>query len=309
MTKPTLWFAGTPLFAAHALTTLIENQQYHIAGVLTQPDRPAGRGRKIQMSAVKQVALNHQLPVEQPSKLTENPFPDFAQPDLIIVAAYGLLLPQWFLDIPRLGCLNIHASLLPRWRGAAPIQRAIEAGDTESGVGIMQMDAGLDTGAVWLEKRTPITDTTTAQELHDTLMQLGSEALLEALPLVLSEQQRPTPQPTTGITYAHKLTKQEAAINWQEDAYTIVRKIRAFSGYPVAHTQLNGETIRIHQAIALSETAQAPSGTVISHHAEGIDVATKEGTVRLIQLQFPSKTITTAAQLKNSRDLTGQQFL
>ena len=211
MNSPRLWYAGTPAFAAHSLQALID-AGYSIDGVLTQPDRPAGRGRKLTASAVKQTAAAHHIPVAQPEKLHADapPFPELPRPDLIIVAAYGLLLPPWFLAYPRLGCINIHASLLPRWRGAAPIQRAIEAGDRETGVGIMQMDEGLDTGAVWQESRLTIAPDDTAATLHDRLMQLGADTLLRALPDILAQTRVPTPQATEGITYAHKLSKAEA---------------------------------------------------------------------------------------------------
>ena len=191
-----LWFAGTPAFAAYSLQALIDSGDYLIDGVLTQPDRPAGRGRKLTASAVKQTALAHAIPVAQPEKLHADalPFPDLPRPDLIIVAAYGLLLPPWFLEYPRLGCLNIHASLLPRWRGAAPIQRAIEAGDAETGICIMQMDQGLDTGAVWTEARLPISADDTAASLHDRLMTLGSDTLLRTLPDILAQSRQPVPQ-------------------------------------------------------------------------------------------------------------------
>lgn len=310
MTTTHLWFAGTPEFAAYSLNALIESGLYHIDGVLTQPDRPAGRGRKLTASAVKNVALAHDIPIAQPEKLRQDtpPFSELPRPDLVIVAAYGLLLPQWFLEYPRLGCLNIHASLLPRWRGAAPIQRAIEAGDLETGIGIMQMDKGLDTGAVWLEKRTPITNSTTSPILHDTLMHLGAEVLLEALPIVLSEQHRPTPQAEDGVTYAHKLSKAEAQIDWSESGETIARKIRAFAGFPVAHTQLNGETIRIHHAEHLEATHNATLGEILQHDKYGLTVGVKDGKLRITTLQLPNKPIISAAELKNSRNLIGQHF-
>lgn len=308
MTKPQLWFAGTPEFAAYSLEALLQ-AGYAVAGVLTQPDRPAGRGRKLSPSAVKMVAQQHGLPIAQPEKLQADapPFADLPRPDLIIVAAYGLLLPQWFLDYPRLGCINIHASLLPRWRGAAPIQRAIEAGDSETGIGIMQMDKGLDTGAVWLEKRLSIADDD-AVSLHRRLMHLGAEALLEALPLILSSSGKPQPQAAEGITYAHKLSKTEAAIDWQDSAANIWRKIRAFNLFPVAYGELEGENLRIYAASILAQESSAAAGRIIAHSKAGVDVACGDGVLRLQLLQFPGKQAMSAAELRNGRDLSGKQF-
>ena len=303
-----LWFAGTPAFAAHSLQALIDSGDYTIDGVLTQPDRPAGRGRKLTASAVKETALAHNIPVAQPEKLHADapPFPDLPRPDLIIVAAYGLLLPPWFLSYPRLGCLNIHASLLPRWRGAAPIQRAIEAGDHETGICIMQMDAGLDTGAVWTEARLPIADSDTAASLHDRLMMLGSDTLLRTLPDVLAQNRQPLPQATDGITYAHKLNKAEARLDWHNNIITLDRKIRAYNPTPIAHTTLDGEPLRIHAAHILNHSATAAPGTIVAHHADGLDVACADGTLRITRLQLPGKSATDAAALRNSRDLSGQ---
>ena len=305
-----LWFAGTPAFAAHNLQTLIDSGDYTIDGVLTQPDRPAGRGRKLTASAVKETALAHNLPVAQPEKLHADtpPFAELPRPDLIIVAAYGLLLPPWFLAYPRLGCLNIHASLLPRWRGAAPIQRAIEAGDAETGICIMQMDKGLDTGAVWTEARLPITADDTAASLHDRLMTLGSATLLRTLPDVLAQTRQPTPQAADGITYAHKLNKAEARLDWHAPVATLDRKIRAYNPTPIAHTTLDGEALRIHAAHVLNHHPAAAPGTITAHHADGLDVACADGTLRITRLQLPGKTATDAAALRHSRDLTGQQL-
>lgn len=309
---PTLWFAGTPSFAAHSLAALISAPQYQITAVLTQPDRPAGRGKKLTASPVKQLAQSHNIPIAQPERLDEStpPHPNLARPDLIIVAAYGLLLPPWFLNYPRLGCINIHASLLPRWRGAAPIQRAIEAGDTETGIGIMQMATGLDTGDIWLEKRLSIDPRENSQSLHERLMHLGAEALLEALPLILTQSTQPTPQATHGITYAHKLNKAEGQLNWQHSTRQLDRQIRAFSGYPVAHTQLDGQILRIHQAQPLTtDTApNQPPGTVLAHTTQGLDVATGDGTLRISELQLAGKAKVTAQALRNGTNLTGKQL-
>lgn len=310
MTRPRVWFAGTPKFAAYSLQALIDDGGYDVQGVLTQPDRPAGRGRKLTASAVKQTALAHGIAVAQPEKLRREdmPFARLPVPDMLIVAAYGLLLPQWMLDYPRLGCLNIHASLLPRWRGAAPIQRAIEAGDRETGICIMQMEAGLDTGPVWRSAGLPIDTQTTAGELHDALMVLGAKILLAALPDVLASKRSPVPQDEALATYARKLDKAEAAIDWQAEPALIARRIRAFSPFPVAYAQLDGETLRIHRAVLLdSDSRQAP-GTIAAHHEHGLDVALHGATLRVTRLQLPGKAVMDAAELRHSRNLTGQRL-
>ena len=243
-------FAGTPEFAAIALAQ-IKAAGFDVVLALTQPDRPAGRGLKLQASAVKQLALTHNIPVAQPRSLRlEGKFPEdaiaarvaieAAQADIMVVAAYGLILPQWVLDAPRLGCLNIHGSLLPRWRGAAPIHRAIEAGDSETGITIMQMDAGLDTGDMLLIETLPIAPTDTTGVLHDKLAAMGGKMVVEALHLAVKGELRPVKQPQAGVTYAHKVEKHEAAINWNQTADQIVRRIRAFNPFPGAHTMLNG---------------------------------------------------------------------
>lgn len=305
-TKPTLWFAGTPSFAATALQALIESEQYTITGVLTQPDRPAGRGRKLQPSAVKTLALAHGLPLSQPEKLRADIalFTDQVPPDIMVVAAYGLLLPQWVLEYPRLGCLNIHASLLPRWRGAAPIQRAIIAGDAQTGISIMQMDKGLDTGAVWLKKSLEIGEQSAAV-LHDALAKLGAEALLEALPIVFAQTHSPIAQDNALATYADKLSKAEARIDWQQDSFCIARLIRGYNPSPVAHTQLNGETLRLYQATPFNTEHTAPVGTVLAHDKDGLMIACGKGSLRVTELQLPNKNRTSAGSLRNSRDLTG----
>src|SRR5450830_1626828 len=251
-------FAGTPEFARVALERL------HAAGfevplVLTQPDRPAGRGLKLQPSPVKQWALEQGVAVAQPRSLRlDGKYPDeaaagreailAARADVMVVAAYGLILPQWVLDTPRLGCLNIHASLLPRWRGAAPIHRAIEAGEAETGVTIMQMDAGLDTGDMLLVDKLPIAATDTTATLHDKLAALGGQLMVETLTLAASGGLQPVPQPAEGITYAHKIEKHEAAIDWAQAAELIVRRVHAFNPFPGASAVLNGETLKIWTA-------------------------------------------------------------
>lgn len=288
-------FAGTPEFARVALERL------HAAGfdvplVLTQPDRPAGRGMKLQASPVKQFALDHGMAVAQPRSLRlDGKYPDeaaaardallAARPDVMVVAAYGLILPQWVLDLPRLGCLNIHASLLPRWRGAAPIHRAIEAGDAQTGVTIMQMDAGLDTGDMLLTEALPIAGTDTTGALHDRLADLGGRMIVEALELAACGGLRPVPQPAEGVTYAAKIEKAEAAIDWRQPAAVIERRERAFSPAPGLATTLAGEAVKVWRVGAEAAAAGAPPGQVLSAGAEGIRVATGEGVLNLLELQ------------------------
>ena len=281
-----LWFAGTPAFAAHNLQTLIDSGDYTIDGVLTQPDRPAGRGRKLTASAVKETALAHNLPVAQPEKLHADapPFAELPRPDLIIVAAYGLLLPPWFLAYPRLGCLNIHASLLPRWRGAAPIQRAIEAGDAETGVCIMQMDAGLDTGAVVSEHRYAIGDNDTAQDVHDALMELGAAAIVEDLQRLEREGSlKAVAQPENGVSYAAKFGKEDARLDWNQDAALLLRKIRAFNPVPAAWVEYQGKPLKIWRAEPANGSGRA--GSIIQADAGGITVACGSGALRITELQ------------------------
>ncbi|MDO4434975.1 MAG: methionyl-tRNA formyltransferase [Cardiobacteriaceae bacterium] len=309
-TKPRLWFSGTPEFAAVSLKVLCESDDYEVEYVLTQPDRPAGRGQKAQMSAVKQCALHYGIPIDQPEKLNDpKRFEGKNPPDVMVVVAYGLLLPEWVLQFPRLGCLNIHGSLLPRWRGAAPIQRAIEAGDCETGIGIMQMDKGLDTGAVWHEERLPILPTDTSATLHDKLATLGAKALLTTLPLVLNQSALPTPQAHENAVYAHKLRKEEAWLDWQQPADMLERKIRAFNPYPIAQSYLGEQIVRIHSATFVPSNHQESAlGTVVRHDKSGIWVQAHGGLLALQAVQFPSKKIILAADLRNSHNLTGQQF-
>jgi methionyl-tRNA formyltransferase len=296
-------FAGTPEFARVALEAL-EAAGFEIALVLTQPDRPAGRGMKLQASPVKQFALARGWPVAQPRSLRlDGKYPDEAQaaretiaaarPDAMVVAAYGLILPQWVLDAPRLGCLNIHASLLPRWRGAAPIHRAIEAGDDETGITLMQMDAGLDTGAMLLREATPIGEDETTAGLHDRLAALGGRLVVEALRQAFAGTLRPVGQPAEGVTYAHKIEKHEARIDWAQDADVIARRIRAFDPFPGATGIFGGETVKLWRAraarrpagIAPAGDAVAP-GTVLAATPAGIDVVTGSGgVVSLLELQ------------------------
>jgi len=294
-----LVFAGTPEFAASALAQL-HSAGHEIALVLSQPDRPAGRGMKLQASPVKQFALKHGMGVIQPRSLRmDGKYPEDAQAtrlaleavgaDAMVVAAYGLILPQWVLDLPRLGCFNIHASLLPRWRGAAPIHRAIEAGDTHTGITIMQMDAGLDTGDMLLTQSLPIHANDTTGALHDRLAELGGNLMVRTLELAGLKRLQPEPQPLQGITYASKIDKAEAAIDWSQTAQTITRKVRAFNPFPGASTQLNAETLKIWSAevsLEVSENDQS-FGQIMAITPTGISVAAMNSVVNITELQRP----------------------
>lgn len=309
-----LIFAGTPEFAVPCLTALLDAGQT-VIGVYTQPDRPAGRGRQLQMSPVKTAALAHGLPVYQPESLKRDPEAvatlQALGADLMVVVAYGLLLPQTVLDAPRLGCVNVHASLLPRWRGAAPIQRAMLAGDAETGICIMRMEAGLDTGPVYHRVSTPIDAQMSGGQLHDRLAALGAQALLEALPEIAAGTRSPEPQDDSQATYAHKLTKDEAAIDWQQPAALIARQVRAFDPWPVAYTQLDGASVRIWSAEAEDDancSAAVTPGTVLSAERRGIRVATGSGVLRLTRLQPPGKKPMSAAEYLNARQLEGARF-
>lgn len=276
-------FAGTPEFARQALAAIIA-AGHEVVLVLTQPDRPSGRGMKLTPSPVKVEAENHGIPVCQPEKLKD---PASHEPirtagaDVMVVAAYGLILPQAVLDIPKLGCFNIHASLLPRWRGAAPIQRAIEAGDSETGICIMQMEAGLDTGPALIEKRLPITESDTGESLHDKLAVLGAKAIVEALES--HGRLVPVPQPSEGVTYAAKLGKDDARLDWQLSATELARKIRAFNPVPGAWTLLNGEPLKIWRATP--DSSKGKPGEVLAASAEGLVVGCGEGAIKIMELQ------------------------
>lgn len=281
-------FAGTPAFTLPCLDALATSQ-HRLQAIYTQPDRPAGRGRKLQASAVKEWAQTHQLPVQQPINFKQNETIDQLAsyaPDILIVIAYGLILPRVVLDLPRLGCINVHASLLPRWRGASPIQHAILKGDTETGVTIMQMDAGMDTGAMLTHVSCAIGNDNAGQ-LHDRLAQLAIAPLLATLDALEAGQIKGTEQNNDLATYAPKINKEDAAINWQEPAVVIDRQIRAFNPWPIAHTHTNDTTLRVHQARLVSQTHSEKPGTILSIDKTGILVAAGELAVLIERLQFP----------------------
>lgn len=294
-------FAGTPEFAAHHLQALLD-ARHQVIAVYTQPDRPAGRGQKLMPSPVKQLAQHHGIAVHQPPTLRD----PAAQaelaalaPDLMVVVAYGLILPQVVLDIPRLGCINSHASLLPRWRGAAPIQRAVEAGDAESGVTVMRMEAGLDTGPMLLKARTPIGPEDTGGTLHDRLAGLGAAAVVQALEGLATGTLAGEVQDDALATYAHKLNKDEATLDWQRPAAELERRIRAFTPWPVCHTRLDEETVKVLGA--RSGQGTGVPGTILSASRDGLVVACGEGALCLTRLQLPGGKPLDFADLYNSR--------
>jgi methionyl-tRNA formyltransferase len=317
-----LIFAGTPEFAQRAMVAL-HAAGHEIVLVLTQPDRPAGRGMKLQPSPVKQWALEHHVPVAQPRSLRlDGKYPEdaaaaretllAANADAMVVAAYGLILPQWVLDLPTKGCLNIHASLLPRWRGAAPIHRAIEAGDTQTGITIMQMDAGLDTGDMLLVRTQAILPADTTAALHDRLAVLGGEAIVQALAEI--DRLKPLPQPAEGVTYAHKIEKAEAALDWTLPAELLARRIRAFDPFPGMTVPLptpsGQETLKLWQAVAEPAEHPAEPGTVLRADASGVRVACGQGQLCLTQLQRPGgKRLNAADFLRGCPLQVGQRLV
>ncbi|UYZ82586.1 methionyl-tRNA formyltransferase [Entomomonas sp. E2T0] len=290
MTTPLkIIFAGTPEFAAIHLEKIIKQNKYQLVGVYTQPDRPAGRGKKLMASPVKVLAEQHGIPVFQPSTLkTIEAQQQLAElePDLMVVVAYGLILPQTVLDIPKLGCINSHASLLPRWRGAAPIQRAIQAGDKESGVTVMQMEAGLDTGPMLLKVTTPITEQDTGGSLHDRLTELGANAIIEAIDGLANHTLKGEQQDDSLATYAHKLTKEEAQIDWNKSAIELANTVRAFNPWPICHTLIQGQSLKILEAKLVD--LQGMAGRILEISKEGLIVACGSQALCLTKLQLPN---------------------
>ena len=308
-------FAGTPAFALPALDALAASP-WQLVGVLTQPDRPAGRGRGLAASPVKQRALALGLPVAQPARLRspdeQQALRDFA-PDLLVVVAYGLILPPAVLALPRLGCLNIHGSLLPRWRGAAPVQRAVLAGDSESGVSIMQMDAGLDTGPVHAHRAVPIGAQQSSGELAEQLALLGAQLLVEVIAALVAGTAHATPQPAEGVSYAHKLAKHEGLVDWARPATQIARQVRGCNPWPVAETSFNGAQLRLWRAQALADDdagreAIAPGaapGTVLGLRGQRLQVACGTGVLAIEELQPAGKRRMGATEFAAARDLAG----
>lgn len=302
-------FAGTPEFAAEALRAIIA-AGFEVPLVLTQPDRPAGRGMQLMPSPVKQVAFAHGIPVDQPEKLrtdAQQATLRAVNAEILVVAAYGLILPQAVLDLPRHGCVNIHASLLPRWRGAAPIHRAIEAGDSETGITIMQMDAGLDTGDMLLKRAIPIAPDDTTASLHDKLAALGGEMIVDALHRIALCELAPAPQPAEGVTYASKIAKTEAALDFREPAEVLARRLRAFDPFPGGVATIDGQPIKLWRAVA--EAGAGEPGTILGADGHGVRVACGSGVLRLTELQKPgSKRLAAADFLRGLPLQAGQRF-
>jgi methionyl-tRNA formyltransferase len=310
-----LGFAGTPLFAVAALDALARSR-HALAAVFTKPDRPAGRGQTLQMSPVKQRALELGLPVHQPSSFKTPDAVDLLRGldlDALIVVAYGLILPAGALAAPRLGCFNIHASLLPRWRGAAPIHRALLAGDAVTGITIMRMETGLDTGPMLAVRAVPIEALDTAGSLHDRLAGLGGELIVEALNSIADGTAHEEPQPALGITYAEKISKAEAIIDWRDEPSAVLRRVRAFNPWPIAETRLDGVQCRVWEAdlappgVILPAHGAAP-GTVLAATSAGVDVACGRGAVRLLRLQLAGRKPLPAREFIQAQRLAGARF-
>lgn len=303
MNKLKLIFAGTPDFAARHLAALLSSD-HEVVAVYTQPDKPAGRGQKLTASPVKELALANDLPVYQPASLrNEEAQAELAAlgADLMVVVAYGLILPKAVLDTPRLGCLNVHGSLLPRWRGAAPIQRAIWAGDNETGVTIMQMDVGLDTGAMIRKVSCPIAADDTSASLYDKLAELGPQALVDTLNAMAAGETAAEAQDDALANYAQKLSKEEARIDWSMEAVAIERCIRAFNPWPISWFEAAEQTIKVWQAEVIDSDHGQPAGTLLKADKQGIDIATGKGVLRLLTLQPPGKKAMSVPDLLNSR--------
>ncbi|MEX2353019.1 MAG: methionyl-tRNA formyltransferase [Gammaproteobacteria bacterium] len=294
-------FAGTPELAATILKSLVEDSPHQVSSVYTQPDRPAGRGRRLQQSPVKLLAQQYQLPVLQPGNPTELESDNNLETvDVLVVAAYGMILPETVLNKPRFGAINIHTSLLPRWRGAAPVQRAILAGDTETGITIMQMDPGLDSGDILFQRGCPITTDDTTGTLLGKLSNIGSECILIILDKLMNGSLQPVPQADDGVTYAHKIKKSEAVVDWNQPALEIDRQIRAFNPAPVATATLNNQSLRIWQAVVLDQANKGASpGSLVNYSAAGLDIATGDQILRVLRLQLPGKKVVTCRDFFN----------
>jgi len=302
-------FAGTPDFALASLRALCDSAVVPLA-VYTQPDRPAGRGKKLRASPVKEYALAQNIEVRQPESLKDSDIAaEMAEcdADLMVVAAYGLILPQAILDLPRHGCLNVHASLLPRWRGAAPIQAAILAGDEETGVSLMKMTAGLDSGPVFAGQPVRIGDNETAGELHDRLAQLGGEMLCEYLPDLLEGRLEAEPQDETLVTYAGKISRSDAAMTWDDSATELLRQVRAYNPTPGAYFDFDGEQVKCWSAIGIEAQGEA-AGTVVAAGRDGIDVACGDGALRMLELQRPGRGRISAAEIANQLSLSRRRL-
>ncbi len=309
--KPRIAFAGTPEFAVPALEALLSTGA-SIADVLTQPDRPAGRGRKLAPSAIKKLSEARGLSVRQPATLRDDM--DLKsrgpRPDLLVVVAYGLKLPGWLLAWPQHGAINIHASLLPRWRGAAPIQRAILEGDRHTGISIMQMQLEMDTGPIYAQRSVELNSHETAGMLHDRLAQLGAELLLETLPGILGGSLRPSPQDEHAATHAAKVSKDEAALDWDQDAVSLARRVRAFNPWPICVAALSdGRVLRVHEAEPVRGSIGAAPGSIVAVGKDGIDVATSDGVLRLLQIQPPAARVMPASAYLNAHSLAGVSFV
>ncbi|WP_429156405.1 methionyl-tRNA formyltransferase [Aeromonas veronii] len=303
MNKLKLIFAGTPDFAARHLAALLSSD-HEVVAVYTQPDKPAGRGQKLTASPVKELALLHNLPVYQPASLRkEEAQAELAAlgADLMVVVAYGLILPKAVLDTPRLGCINVHGSLLPRWRGAAPIQRSIWAGDAETGVTIMQMDVGLDTGAMIRKVTCPIAADETSASLYDKLAELGPQALVDTINAMAAGETAAEAQDDMLANYAEKLSKEEARIDWSMEAVAIERCIRSFNPWPISWFEVADQTVKVWQASVIDSDHGQPAGTLLKADKQGIDIATGKGILRLLTLQPPGKKAMSVSDLLNSR--------